>query len=121
MGRLTKIIITVPVFVFCLLAMADVLSGGEPLIDETVILGMGALWFAYLIKPFKPPAFLLAFLLFLASTVIHNIVSHLLQTEEPFFFITALLSLAVALILLLVFIFKKAREKLLKHVSHSRS
>ena len=114
MKRLLKIILSISVYIFCLMALADVLSGGEPLVDEFVILGLGAFWTAYLIKPFKLPKFLKAFLIFLVSAVLHNIISHLSKTEETLFFTLALLSFLLSLILFLTLIFKKTKVKLLK-------
>jgi len=114
MKRRLKIILSIFVYFFCVLALSDVLSGGEPLVDEFVILGLGAFWTAYLIKPFKLPKFLMAFLIFLISSVLHNIISHLLKIEETFFFSLALLSFLASFILCLVFIFKKIKSLIKK-------
>lgn len=111
MKKLIKIILSLPIFAFCLLALADVLSGGEPLIDEFIILGLGAIWLVYLIKPFKPPRFFIVFLISVASVVLHNVISHLSGFEEPFFFLLSLFSLAASVILLIVFLFRKIKTK----------
>jgi len=117
MKRLTKIIFSVPIYIFSLLALADVLSGGEPLIDEFIILGLGAIWTAYLARSFKAPKFFLAFLIFLVNAVLHNVISHLLGTEEAFFFILALLSFVISVILFLTFLFKKFKNKIINKIS----
>ena len=96
------------------MALGDVLSGGEPLVDELIILGLGAIWTAYLIKPFKLPRFAAFFLIFLICAVLHNIIAHLLITEETFFFTIALLSLLISIILFPTFLSKKIKVKLLK-------
>jgi len=111
MKKLYKIIFSFPIFIFCLLALADILSGGEPLIDETIIVILSLLWLVYLIKPFKPPKFFVAFLISLASIVLHNILSHLLRFEEPVFFFFALLSFSVSVILFFTFIIKRFLKK----------
>lgn len=112
--NLIKIALSIPIFIFCLLALADILSGGEPLIDEFIILGLGITWFIYLKKPFKPPRFLTAFIIFLGSSVLHNIISYLIHFEEPVFFFLALLSFATSVILFLIFIFKRLKNVLKK-------
>jgi len=91
------------------MALGDVLSGGEPLIDEFIILGLGAIWTAYLIKPFRLPRFVTFFLIFLICAVLHNIIAHLLMTEETFFFTIALLSFVISAVLLTIFLYKKAK------------
>lgn len=114
MKRRLKIILSISVYIFCILALGDVLSGGEPLIDELIVLALGAFLTAYLIKPFKLPSFAKLFLLFLTSSVLHNIISHLLKIEESFFFTFALLSFFISLILFLTFIFKKIKSLIKK-------
>jgi len=114
MKKVVKIIFSIPVIVFCLLALADVLSGGEPLIDEFIILFLGGLWFLYLKKPFKLPKFIIAFLVAIGCSVLHNIISHLLKVEEPVFFLATLISFAASVILLLIFLFKKIKSKFSK-------
>ncbi|HUV46824.1 MAG TPA: hypothetical protein VMW29_01690 [Candidatus Bathyarchaeia archaeon] len=107
MKKLFKIIFSIPIFFFFLLALADILSGDEPLIDETIIVILTLVWVVYLIKPFKPPKFFLAFLIFLLSTVFHNVISHLMRFEEPFFFLLALLSFAASVILFFTYLIRK--------------
>ena len=110
MKKLTKILLSIPITIFCFLALADILSGGEPLIDEFIVLSLGVTWFIWLKTQFKPPKFLIAFLVFLISVVLHNVISHLLKFEEPIFFILSLFFLAASIILLAVFIIKKIEK-----------
>lgn len=114
MKKSTKIILSIPVSILCLLALGDVLSGGEPLVDEFIILGLGITWFIYLKTPFKLPGFFIAFIFFLISVVLHNIISHLAGFEEPIFFVLSLLSFVASVILFLVFLFKKIQDKIVK-------
>ena len=109
-----RILFSLLVIIFCFLALGDILSGSESLIISFLILGLSALWFGYLIKPFKAPKFITFFLIFLASVVLHNFASRFLQTEECFFFSLALLSLLASIIFCLVFIFKRAKNLIKK-------
>lgn len=118
MKKIFKIILSIPIFIFFFLALGDILSGGEPLVDEFIIVFMTGIWVVWLKKEFKLPKFLKAFLIFLGSSVLHNVLSHLLRFEEPVFFFLALFSLAAGFILLLFFLggkiralFKKLKKK----------
>lgn len=107
MRKIIKIILSIPVFIFYLLALADILNGRELLIGEFIILGLGGIWFVYLIKPFKPPKFLIGFWVFLISVVLHNVIFYLLKFEEPVFFFLSLFSFTTSVILFFTFIIKK--------------
>ncbi|MFC1711374.1 hypothetical protein ACFLZ1_02180 [Patescibacteria group bacterium] len=115
MKKISKILVSIVVFIFFFLALGDIVEGsGESLIDEFFVLGLSIIWFVYLIKPFKPPKFLIAFLLFILSTVLHNVISYLLKTEEPVFFILSLIFLLVSIALLFIFIFSLIKGNFFK-------
>lgn len=112
MKQKTKIVISVIAFPFYVLAIRDIVAGGEPLIDEAIILSLGITWLAYLIKPFQPPKFILAFMFFLLGIVIHNVGSFLLGFEEPIFFLFSLGALTTAFCLLIVHLLGKFKKLL---------
>lgn len=114
MKKIVKIILSIPIFTLCLLALGDILSGGELLVDEFIVVFMTGVWLVWLKKEFVVPNFLKAFLIFLMTTVLHNFLSHWLKFEEPVFFFLALFSLVASGILLLIFVFKKIKKVLVK-------
>ncbi|MBU0618972.1 hypothetical protein KKD62_01925 [Patescibacteria group bacterium] len=115
MKQKTKILVSVLIFPLSALAILDILSGGEPLVDESIILSLDITWLAYLIKPFRPPGFILAFLAFLIGLVIHNVGSHLLGFEEPVFFLFSLGALTTTFGLLIVHLLGKFKKLLVSH------
>jgi hypothetical protein len=107
MKKILKIILSILIYLLCFSALRQVFITQRSLVDEFIMLGLGALWTVWLVKPFKPPPFLIAFLLFVAFAVLHNLVYAIFAWEEPVFFMLALLCLPASVILLAIFIFQQ--------------
>ncbi len=107
MKKIVKLVFSVLIYLLCFLALRKVFITQRSLVDEFVMLILGGLWTVWLVKPFKPPYFLTAFLLFIVFTVLHNLVYAIFSFEEPVFFLLALLSLSASVILLIIFVIKK--------------
>jgi len=109
-----KFIVSTFVILFCFTALHDILVGQKNTAIECIVLFFGVIWFIYLIHPFRPPKFLLAFFVFLISVVLHNVISFFIKTEEPVFFFLSLIALFLSFIWVVSSIVQKLRKLLFK-------
>ncbi len=111
---IVKILVSIFIILVCFTSLRDIFKGQKNTILECLILFLGAIWFIYLIHPFRLPKFFIAFLIFFISAVLHNIISYLAKAEEPVFFFLSLIALFMSFILAVSSIIQKLKKLLSK-------